>query len=186
MVDTMGQPLPNRRVLPNFPLAFLIAPFAGSLGAGMLATALAAPYRFGVGPWRYQLGAETLANRLSGTLGIGMLTGFGAYCLAAGYTVIMGAIAVARHRAGKTASLPVALTCGLIAGVLPVACFPLLLGVPTEFTGYDGPGAVWAVAFFLSIAATTSFITSWTFWRLGLKGRETPQDAGTRRRNLAP
>jgi hypothetical protein len=162
----------SRGALPNFPLAFLIAPCGGALGAGILATALAAPYRFGIGPWRYQLGVESLSNRLWGTLAIGMLTALGAYGVAATCTVIMGAIAVTRHtRSGKAPSLAVVLTCGSVAGVLPVACFPLLLGVPTEFTGYDGPGAGWAVAFFISIAATTSFITSWTFWRLGLKGR---------------
>jgi hypothetical protein len=160
------------RVRVHFALAFLIAPFAGSLGAGVLATVLAAPYCFSVGPWRYQLAASSLSSRLSSTIAIGMFTALGAFCVAAAYTIIGGAIAVRRYaRNGTAPSLPGVLISSSLAGVLPIVGFPLLLGVPPEFTRPGGPGAGWALVFFLSIAVTTSLITSWTFWRLGLRRR---------------
>jgi hypothetical protein len=162
----------HRPVLPSLPLALLLSPLAASVVAFVVATAFAVPYRFGLGPWRFQLGAESFSNRLSGTLAIGFLAAFGAFIVGAAYTAILGGLAVRRHRkTGKSPSLPIVLVGGLIAGIFPFACFPLMLGVPSEFTSPSGAGAKWAVALFLAVAATAALAASWTFYRLGLKGR---------------
>jgi hypothetical protein len=145
---------------------------AGSFAAGALATILAAPWRLGLGPWQSQVHGESLSDRVGGTIGFGLLSACAAFFVALAYVAVLGGLAVVRSRKkAKTPSRAGVLGCGLVTGVLPVVAFPLLLGMPSEFTTKGGPGPVWTVFFFLAVSAIASLATAWTFWRCALAGR---------------
>jgi hypothetical protein len=82
------------------------------------------------------------------------------------YTCVIGVVVVFYvKRSGQIPSCVSAIAVGLIVGVLPLATWNFLM--------MDASSQPFELLFTPALALTGSIATSWAFWRLGLRDRET-------------
>ena len=130
--------------LPNFLLAFLLAPVAGAVSVLLLGFFLLRGHS--------NLSLSNLPSAL-------FFVGGSAYALCAVFTGIAGGCAIAYLR--STGRIP-SLASALLIGVAVAYCTFVLVGLPSGQPDYLGVPV---------FAAACSLPTAWAFWFLGLRGR---------------
>jgi hypothetical protein len=146
--------------LPNYVLAFTLAPFAGAAAAFAVTVAWA--------PFLLSRGELTPA----GYVLVPGLIALYALGICAIYTLAVGAMVVAFVR--TTSHIPrksAAIVTGVLVGFLPfAACAASELRGPNAFEP-SLAARVWAASFTPTVALAASLATALSFWTLGLKNR---------------
>ena len=172
--------LPFAGLRPNFVLAFIAAPLAGTLAASAASMALstilvALDAVWPSTPWRQDLHHQNLWDTMWSIVGTGFMTGYATLVATAAYTAVLGGLGISYYRkTGRIPSRAVALASGVITCVVPCGGLALLIGGSRELTGPGGPGQVAVVVFFVAVSLSASLATAWTFWQVGFAGRSSP------------